>query len=387
MLKKEGKGIYYDTSSGHYTIRFTYQKYKQIKIVAKIRLEDGTIRYAENKAEAKLAIAQYISNGGRIDKIILHENTSLLKDCIKEYIEHCEILGKKRTDLIEKYCYYFLDFIVNYRCKNNITAGEIIPNDFYKYVAYRQKCKIMTKTKKGDKWTGRYISNATIIRELNSIKGLFKYLVQIARVIKENPCCGLKKLKIQAKIKQPPTKEQEDIILKLASEDFDFFVMLCLYNTLGLRKNEVLNLKHEDVHLKSNNIFPYGYIDITNRKNNKFLRLPLSPELQHLLRKVPVLSEYVFTNPKTGTKYTNRYKKLNRILEKVGIKDLGVGFHIFRHNTASNLEQSGVEASVISEILGNTSGVVRTTYLNQGVKRKQEVISLNSERIRKHITA
>ncbi len=80
-----------------------------------------------------------------------------------------------------------------------------------------------------------------------------------------------------------------------------------------------------------------------------------------------------------------KYKKLNTILEKVGIKDLGIGYHIFRHNAASKLEQNGVEASTIKDILGNSTNVVLSTYLNQGIKRKQEVINLNSERIKKYV--
>jgi len=391
MLRREGKGIFFNTESGHYQLRFVYKDQRTGKktrphIVAQIRLEDGTIRYAQNKEEAKLAIAQYISNGGPLDKIILKENTCLLENCIIEYIDHCKTLEKQRTDLIENYCNYFLNFLREYHKNHNITVGEIIPNDFYKYMSYRRGCKIMTKTKQGEKWTGRYISNATIKREINSIKGLFRYLKRVAKVIKENPCEDLETPTIEEKIKQPPTPEQEDLILRLASDDFDFFVMLCMFDTLGVRMGEVLNLKWENTHLEGSNLFSFGYVDFIKRKNKKNLRLPLSEELQTLLKQIPHLSEYVFTNPVTGTKYNNRYKKLNTILEKAGVKDLGIGFHIFRHNTAANLEQSGVEASVISEILGNTAGVVRSTYLNQGIKRKQEVISLNSARIRKYVT-
>lgn len=45
-----------------------------------------------------------------------------------------------------------------------------------------------------------------------------------------------------------------------------------------------------------------------------------------------------------------------------------------------------MEASTIKDVLGNTTNVVLNNYLNQGVKRTQEVINLNSERIRKIIT-
>lgn len=161
--------------------------------------------------------------------------------------------------------------------------------------------------------------------------------------------------------------------------------MLILLITLGVRKSEVHNLLWKNTHLESDAVFPHGYIDFVNRKNGKNLRLPLSEELNKLLDSLPRLSEYVFTNPKTGTKYQHRYKKINKLLEKTGIKQLGIGYHIFRHGAASNLEQQGVEVSTIKDLLGNTTNIVLSTYLNQGVKRKQEVVNLNSEKIRKLI--
>ena len=392
MLKKEGKGIFYNTSSGHYHIKFTFKKYKQVNIVAKIKLPDGCIRYAENKEEAKLAIKQYIVNDGPIDKIILKENKSLLSDCIKKYIDYCVLLEKSRYDLIEKYCNYFLKFLAyrDYKddiskATNLITIDCIKTIDFVDYMRYRKTCKIMTSTKTGEKWTGRFVSNATINREMNSIKGLFKYLKTTAKVIKENPCNELKDLKIEKKVKIPPDSVQEEKIFELAANDFDFFTMLVMFDTLGNRKSEIMNLLWENVHLEHSELFPNGYIDFIKRKNNKNLRLPLSEFLNNLLQQLPKLSEYVFTNPKTGTRYTNRYKKLNRILVKVGIKKLGVGYHIFRHNSAASMESNGVEISAIKDILGNSTNVVLSTYLNQGLKRKQEVINLNCERVRKLI--
>ena len=63
MLKKVDKGIWFNTETGHYQVRFTYKNYKtgektRPHLVAQIKLDDGTIRYAKDKEEAKLAIAQ-----------------------------------------------------------------------------------------------------------------------------------------------------------------------------------------------------------------------------------------------------------------------------------------------------------------------------------------
>ncbi|MBS4760991.1 MAG: tyrosine-type recombinase/integrase [Clostridium sp.] len=399
MLKRVDKGIYFNTDTKNYELRFTFKNPKtgeksRPHITAKIKLEDGTIRNAKDKEEAKLAMAQYIANGGPLERIFLNKNRALLSECIKEYLQYCEILNKSRIDLIEKYCKYFLNFLAEYYYKGDynkacaqIMASEIETIDLVRYMSKRQKDKVTYQTKEGEKWTGRYVSNATINREINSIKGLFSYLKKIQKILDENPCEALgAPLKVIKKVKKPISPQQEAIIFKEAKEDFCFYVMILLLDIVGPRKSEVHNLLWSNVHLESSNVFQYGYLDFLERKNGENLRLPLSKELQDALLNLPRLSEYVFTNPKTGTKYTNRYKKLNTILKKAGVKKLGVGYHIFRHTTAANLEQNGVEASTIKDVLGNTSNVVLNNYLNQGIKRTQEVINLNSERIRKIIT-
>lgn len=398
MLKKVEKNIYYNNETGHYQLRFIFRNMKtgvksRPNIVAKIKLEDGTIRHAENKDEARLAMSQYISNGGPIDNVILKKDTALFSSCIKSYIEYCDTLGKKRSDLIETYCNCFLCFLAELyfkgnvdKASNKIRVSEIQTNDFIKYMSKRQKDKVVYKTKHGEKWTGRYVSNATINREMNSIKGLFSYMKKVINVIETNPCDSLgKPLRVVKKPKEPLTLQQESIIFTEAKEDYCLYVMILLSDILGTRRGEILNLKWKNLHFESNKLYKYGYVDFIDRKNGKNLRLPLSKELKEALVLLPKNSEYVFTNPKTGTKYVNRYKKLNKVLVKAGVKTRGIGWHIFRHNTSNNMEQNGAEASTIKDVLGNTTTVVESNYLNQGIKRKQEVIDINSERIRKII--
>ncbi len=392
MLKRVSKGIWLNTKNGRYELRFTYRNPKtgeksRPHMTAKIKLEDGTIKYAETKDEAILAVSQFIANNGRVDKISVQADKTPFTEALPLYIEYCHSLNKKRVGLIETYCNYFLHFLaefyhngdINLACKR-IFVQEIKPIDFIRYRSKRQKDKVFTRTKQGLKWTGRYVSNASINREMNSIQGFFSYLVYPAEILEKNPCTPIAPLPIEKKRKTSLTEEQETIILNEAKEDFPFFVMLLLLDTLGPRKGEVYNLKWVNVALESSNIYPNGFVDFVERKNGKDLRLPLSKDLNIALGKLPRLSEYVFTNPKTGTKYVDRKKKLDRILQKAGAKKTGTGYHVFRRTAASNLENSGVEASVIKDVLGNSMSVI-STYLNQSAKRLQAVIDTNSERI------
>lgn len=106
-------------------------------------------------------------------------------------------MDKKRTDLIEKYCNYFLKFLADkdykgdlLKAQNNIKIEDITTNDFINYTTYRKQCEVITHTKKGPISTGRYVTNTTINRERNSIKGLFRYLHKTLKLLENNPCDG-----------------------------------------------------------------------------------------------------------------------------------------------------------------------------------------------------
>ena len=84
-----------------------------------------------------------------------------------------------------------------YHLIGNKPAEQVTINDFEKYRTYRKKD----------------IQNATINREMNSIKRAFS-LAKSNRKIRYNPCLELKPLKIKNPTKRFLTKEEEERKLK-----------------------------------------------------------------------------------------------------------------------------------------------------------------------------
>lgn len=389
------KGLTRNKTNGHFYWQFVYKdpvsgRKKRYHFVAKIKDKNGVIRFAENEEEAILARAQFITNGGKIDEPVINLGRITIYELITMYKDYCISINKRHSTIIN-YCLYFLEFLADYYYKGNVEKAkeifidEIGTIDISRYRQKRQKDYVMIRYKTGKKSSGRKIKNSAINREVNSIQGMFTYAVGILKKLKENPCTGLSPLPVVKVIKTPLSEEQEAFIFQeVKQKDYVLYVMILMFETFGNRKKEVYTLQWKNLSLKSNNIFRYGYVDFLERKNGKSIRLPLSEDLRDCLLKLPKLSEYVFTNPKTLTCYKNRKKVIDNLLIKVGAKQRGVGHHIFRHSTATFSENSGATASEVRDLLGQTDVNSLDTYLNQGSKRLQEIINRNAERIRKN---
>ena len=176
---------------------------------------------------------------------------------------------------------------------------------------------------------------------------------------------NLKKLKIENPNKRYLTKEEEKKLLEVSNPTLRAMIILAL-NT-GMRVGEILNLKWEHVFMKQK------YLVALNPKNGKPRKLLINKKLETVLKSIPVLSEYVFTNPKTKTKYQNIKKTFSRAVEKAKIPH--ITFHELRHTVASRLNEQGVDILTIKEILDHSN--ITTTQLYTHTPRKNVLDAVN----------
>lgn len=127
-----------------------------------------------------------------------------------------------------------------------------------------------------------------------------------------------------------------------------------------MRENELLSLKWEDINFKEN------YLIARETKNNEPREIPLCQPVNYVLKKLPKLTEFVFTNPKTMTRYKNVYSNFTRAVERSRIKH--ITFHQLRHTTASRLNEIGVDVVTIQRILGHKSIKTTMKYLHNSNK-------------------
>lgn len=242
------------------------------------------------------------------------------------------------------------DYVIDkfYSLIGNKIAEQITLADLEKYRSYRK---------------GK-VKNSTINREMDNIKRVFSLAFENKR-IRFNPCSELKKLKIENPNKRFLTKDEEEKLLKVANPTMKVMIILAL-NT-GMRVGEILNLKWEHIFFKLN------YLVALNPKNGKPRKILLNKTLKAELENLPKISEYVFSNPITKTKYKNIKKTFSRTVERAGIPH--ITFHELRHTTASRLNEKGVDILTIKEILDHAD--LKTTQQYTHTPRKNILDAVN----------
>ncbi|HSA07321.1 MAG TPA: site-specific integrase [Candidatus Gastranaerophilales bacterium] len=242
------------------------------------------------------------------------------------------------------------DYVINkfYSLIGNKIAEQITLADLEKYRTFRK---------------GK-VKNSTINREMDNIKRIFSLALKNKR-IRYNPCSELDKLKIENPNKRFLTKQEEIKLLKAANPIMRTMIILALNS--GMRVSEILNLKWEHI------FFQQNYLVALNPKNGKPRKILLNKMLKNELKKFPKISEYVFTNPLTKTKYKNIKKTFSRTVERAGIPH--ITFHELRHTTASRLNEKGVDILTIKEILDHAD--LKTTQQYMHTPRKNILDAVN----------
>jgi len=163
-----------------------------------------------------------------------------------------------------------------------------------------------------------------------------------------NPVFLVDKLPVERSKKSMPTPEQMVRILVAAGADRPMFQVIFY---LMARVDEIMRLKWEDVN------FEHKAVRLWTRKrrggNWESDWLPMNEELEKVLWELwqsRVNEEWVFMNPKTGTRWGYRYKLLRGICKRAGVPHFG--YHAIRHFVASYLcDKKKVSLPVISKLL------------------------------------
>ena len=141
----------------------------------------------------------------------------------------------------------------------------------------------------------------------------------------------------------------------------------------GLRLNEVINLKWQDLD------FERETIHVKIAKGNKERVLFLHHDLMQVLQVYGIEKEGLIIRSERGGKYTNRTIQLvvKNAAKKAGIKK-NVSPHTLRHCFATHLLEAGVNIRRIQQYLGHSSLNSTMVYLNlttQGHEHAYHIIN------------
>lgn len=206
------------------------------------------------------------------------------------------------------------------------------------------------------------VSKATVNKGLRSLRSALEYAVKRG-YLKANPFKGhTKALFLKEPEKEPVFMEPHEFKKLLAACPSDFWRGICLiaYHG-GLRKNEILNIRWQDIDLE-NEIITVCNTDEHLTKSRKNRKIPMTQSVKAVLeklRKSIFVSDYVFNNKENRPIINNFYRDFSIVVVKAGLVDkekkARFSIHDLRRSCATELLRAGVPPKTAQRILGHAN--------------------------------
>ena len=348
-----GTGCLYQRN-GFWYVSFRHEGKQLVRAV----VEPSTKRRAVNKIQAEKWAQEMmyrISHGekGALEDRVKKKNLILLQELDEAYCQAFEEQWDDKRKVHHRN-------VIGRFTKRFTHVRDITHESLGQYV----------KERKSPSSRGSIRSNATINRELSELRRILNWALQVD-LIERNPFLGFKLLKEENHRERILTDDELKRLLatikKQEYSDFRQIVLIALY--MGMRRGEIMDLKWSDVDKSK------GEFDLVKTKNGKRRRIPIPDIVWKELKKLPRKSDYIFPSP---TKLNQPRKKIwNRwtsLLKKSGIENFR--FHDIRHTFASRMLSNGADLAVVKEILGHTTIVTTSRYLN--VLQEEKKIALHN---------
>lgn len=291
------------------------------------------------EGEARLLEQELRRSPGQINNEIVPKLNDLLAPWLEYYRNEVAISTHK--DAITSVAHW-LPFFGNFK-PSNISRKTI---NHYK----SQRLSEPTNNKaiaRGEE--PKYTSKRTINKELSYLSSCLRWAV-------ENNYCPELPFKIrgfpakQTKAVTPQVLTHRQLTLMYEVIEPQYKLLFLLMADMGLRRSEALSAVVEDVDDFHETISVVGKGD--KQRIVPWLSDRLATELKEALDKRP--SGPLSINPKTGRKFNQIVKCLNRAAKNAGL-NRNVNPHLLRHSCLTNLARKGMNAHALQQIAGHSS--------------------------------
>ena len=224
--------------------------------------------------------------------------------------------------------------------------------------------------------------SAKTVRNINQVISSAMDFAKDQKLISSNPTDGCALPKPEHKEMKTLPVEQLTSFLREDKES-GVFELYYIELATGLRRDELLGLKWEDIDLAQDSLRVQRQIARINgeviegplKTKNAYRTLPLSADAVGVLqeqRKKGGSSPYVFPSPTGGPISPDSVlHMLHRVLKRAGLSK--VRFHDLRHTFATLALQNGVDIKTVSGMLGHYSaGFTLDTYTHVTTSAKKE---------------
>jgi integrase/recombinase XerC len=231
------------------------------------------------------------------------------------------------------------------------------------------------------------ITNRTINRKVSSLKSFYKFL-QKTKQIEASPLVKHQVLKVFKQVQVPfSEKEIFSVLDSMDEDDFESVrnkLMVELFYSTGMRRNELINIKMTDIDYVNEIVKVLG-------KRNKERYIPLLKTVKESLLKYSAIREnleikepYLFLT-KNGKKIydTLVYRTINNYFSAVSSK-VKKSPHVIRHSFATHLLNEGADLNAVKELLGHSSLASTQIYTHSSLGKLKEVYNQAHPRSQKN---
>jgi integrase len=224
---------------------------------------------------------------------------------------------------------------------------------------------------------------ASVNRELQLLSRIFTLAIEKRETV-GNPCSEVKLFSGEQKRRRRLLPDEEAKLFEALSSEKSQYKrnhlepMIKLYLHTGLRRTELLSLKPEHID------FLEEVILVTNTKSGEDREVEMSETAKALLLELVEQAqargwEYLFTNPKTGTRYKDIKKAFKNAVRDAGLTDLRI--HDLRHEFASTAgDDPEVSVTALAETLGHKNLKTTMQYTHASKAGKIKVVQAQEKR-------
>jgi len=211
------------------------------------------------------------------------------------------------------------------------------------------------------------ISPSTINKELCALSGLFKWAEEMGVV--DSPPCRIKKFPgkmTKAPVPHVPSREEIDsIIAEVPAKKRGLFELMFY---LGLRRNEALTLRVENVNLER------GILTVRGKGNRQRILPIIGEEMLAELKSrcEKTKSGYLWESHLTGTHFKDIRGSLKEAAKRAGV-DCRVYSHLLRHACGTETLETG-DLRDVQVLLGHTSSKTTEIYTHIRQDRLKRVM-------------
>ena len=212
------------------------------------------------------------------------------------------------------------------------------------------------------------------------LKNFYVYLINIENIVSENIVVKIPLIKEEHKERKSLSTIQINDILKVIKE-YGYYRDEVLFKFLiqtGLRISEVVDLKNEDVDIKS------GFIRVVSGKGSKERYVPIVNTLKADLVKYELYRQennikssiyfYNLRNTKKGITRTDILVLLKKYASMAGFNPDVISPHVCRHTFATLMLYKGCDIYVVSKVMGHSSINTTMIYLTNNRFRNKQIM-------------